>query len=325
MTAMNSLEELVGVINQYKDITVIGHINPDGDTLGSTLALGLGLQQLGKQVVMINEDKVPEVYQFLPGALDVVQPLEEYLKDRLVIFVDCTDTRRSGESVANLLEKSSCVLNIDHHISNEMFGKYNYVDSQAAATGIIIWELLKQLKIKANSQMATCVYVALVTDTGSFRYSNTNAMCHLVAAELFQCGIDQETVNIELYEEVPLKGLELIKLGLKNLHVSADGKVAWIVFSQETMNKLEAGDEHLEGVVNYAKSVKGVEVGILFREVDNELTKVSLRSKSFVNVSQLAAHFGGGGHIRAAGCRVKEAIDLTVEKVVRAALEAVQG
>lgn len=322
---MNSLDELAGVISQYKDITVIGHINPDGDTLGSTLALGLGLQQLGKQVVMVNEDKIPEIYQFLPAAISVTVPQEWHFRDRLVIFVDCTDTRRSGENVANLLGKATCVLNIDHHISNELFGQYNYVDAEAAATGTIIWELLKKLNVKTDRQMATCVYVALVTDTGSFRYTNTNAKSHLVAAELFQCGIDQETVNRELYEEVPLKGLELIKLGLKNLHVSVDGKVAWIVFSQQTMDQLEAEDEHLEGVVNYAKSVKGVEVGILFREVDSNLTKVSIRSKSFVNVSQLAAQFGGGGHIRAAGCRVKETIDLTVEKVVSAALEAVQG
>ncbi|HEX3032512.1 MAG TPA: DHH family phosphoesterase [Bacillota bacterium] len=321
---MNSLGELADVIGQYKDVTIIGHLNPDGDTLGSTLALGLGLQQLGKQVVMVNRDKVPGIYRFLPGAEELVTPEPRHFQERLIIFVDCTDTRRSGDEVSELLGQASCIVNIDHHISNEMFGQYNHVDTEAAAAGTVIWALLKELGVKPDARMATCVYVALVTDTGSFRYTNTNANCHHVAAELFQYGIEQETVNRELYEEVPLTSLEVVKVGLENLHISPDGRVAWIILTQETMDRLKAEDEHLEGVVNYAKSVKGVEVGLLFREAGSQLTKVSLRSKSLVNVSQLAAGFGGGGHARAAGCRVKDSLKQAVEKVVKAAVEAAQ-
>ena len=319
-----SLKEVAGLISANQAFTVIGHTNPDGDTLGSTLALGLGLQKMGKRVTLLNIDGVPEVYRFLPGSDRVVKPEAAHFPDQVVVCVDCSDPKRAGDEVIPWLAKARTVINIDHHISNASFGTVNIVDPEAASAGIIIMELLEKLGVGIDRDIATCLYVSLVTDTGSFRFSNTSPRAHRAAAKLLSTGLNQEAVNRELYEEVPLTGLQLIKAGLDNLQLSPCGKVAWMIFNRQVMESLNARDEHLEGVVNYAKSIKGVEVGILFRESGEKLVKISFRSKSKVNVSDLAAKFGGGGHLRAAGCRYRVSLAEAVQNVVAAALEAVQ-
>ncbi len=322
---MSSLQEVAQLLRATQSpITVIGHTNPDGDTLGSTLALGLGLQKMGKKVTMLNIDGVPEIYRFLPESDRIVIPEATHFLNRVVVCVDCSDPKRAGDEVIPWLARAGTVINIDHHISNEFFGTVNLVDSEAASAGLIIMELLKELGVMIDPDIATCLYVSLVTDTGSFRYSNTSPRAHQAAAELLSTGLDQDVVNRELYEEVPLTSLRLIQAGLDNLQLSPCGKVAWMTFNRQVMESLNAKDEHLEGVVNYAKSIKGVEVGILFRESGEQLIKISFRSKSTVNVSDLAAKFGGGGHVRAAGCRYRVPLAEAVENVVAAALEAVQ-
>lgn len=322
---MTDFGDAVAIFRTQSRFTIIGHTNPDGDTLGSTLALGLGLESLGKQVTMCNVDRIPEIYRFLPGVDRVIQPTAELFRETVVVCVDCTDPKRAGDETVPWITGAKTVVNIDHHISNGYYAGANVVDADAAAAGLIILTILKELGIKISRDIATCLYVTLITDTGSFRYTNTTPQAFMAAAELLAAGPDQERINRELYEEVPLTGLQLIKVGLENLRVSPCGKVAWIILTKLEMEHLKAADEHLEGLVNYAKSVRGVEVGILFRESEENLIKISFRSKSSVNVSDLAANFGGGGHIRAAGCRYRVPLSEAVSKVTRAAVEAVRN
>lgn len=322
---MSNLKEAAQLFREKQSFTLIGHTNPDGDTLGSTLALGLGLLKLGKKVMMLNIDGVPEIYRFLPGSDQILKPNAAHFTAQVVVCVDCSDIKRAGDEVIPWISGANTIINIDHHISNDYFGTINIVEPEAASAGIIVKQMLEELGVIIDKDIATCLYVSLVTDTGSFKFSNTTPQSHQVAAELLSTGLDQELVNRELYEEVPLNSLRLIQAGLDNLQITPCGKVAWMTFNRQIMEELKAKDEHLEGVVNYAKTIKGVEVGILFRESGDKLVKISFRSKSTVNVSDLAAKFGGGGHIRAAGCRYRESLENAVNKVVATALEAVRG
>lgn len=309
---MEGIEDIVKILKTKQTFVLTTHIHADGDALGSLLALGLALINNGKNAVMIHSEPVPESYRFLPGAEQVkmVQDLKESFE--VGIALDCTNLSRAGDA-AHILQKADCVINIDHHISNEYFGQINMVETEVAATGEMVCALLVKGGFIITPDIATNLYTAIITDTGSFRHQNTTANCFRTCAYLLECGAAHNFIQHNLYEQRSLQSLRFMVKVLQTLSINENGMIAWMTITRDIITEADNSD----GLIDYAKSLKGVEVGILFKEMDSGEIKVSFRSKSFVDVNQLAAHFGGGGHERAAGCSIKGNLKEVEQLVIR--------
>lgn len=322
---MNNLADIAAALKRAESVLVCGHVMPDGDSLGSVLALGLTLESMGKKVTMAGPDPSPTIYDFLPG-------LDKYRVglppdggfDTLVIL-DCSVPERLGPGFQELLSGETDIIILDHHASSSCFGKYRYVDPAASAVGEIIYDLIIEMGLEINRDVAICLYTAIVTDTGSFQYDSTTPGTLRRVANLMEIGVPAAQINVRIYEEKPKVVFQLLCSALSTLTTSSCGKVSWMTVTRETIKSSGAEDEHTEGLVNYAKSIRGVEVGMLFREVEEGIYKISFRSKDAVDVNRLAALFGGGGHPHASGCTVQGALDEIKEKVIAAALLAVRG
>ncbi|HZK18154.1 MAG TPA: bifunctional oligoribonuclease/PAP phosphatase NrnA [Clostridia bacterium] len=307
-----------------KNFVLTGHIMPDGDCLGSVLGLGIALQSIGKSVVMYSPDRAPGIYDFLPGGDQLVYDLNKEVEKNydVLIALDCSVEDRLG-NLKGLLERSDKkVINIDHHADNSRYGDYTYVDSTASATGEIIYNLLKFMDLEITEEVATCLYAAIMTDTDSFKYSNTSPETLRVAADLMELGASAHHISNWVYGEKPLGNLKALRAALDTLEVSPCGYVSWVVINYKTHRELGVCHEHTDGIVKTVRNIRQVEVGLLFRETEPGKIKISLRSKFRVNVSALAGHFGGGGHPRAAGCLIEGDLDKTVKNIVGAAVEA---
>jgi len=322
---MSSLKDIARAISAAERILICGHVMPDGDCLGSALALSLTLKQLGKQVTTAGPDPVPEVYEFLPGFQDfrVGSPPEgEY---DLLIVLDCPVPERLGNGYCELPLRNMVVVNIDHHSGSSSFGTFSYVDPKAAAVGEIIFDLFDLMQVDISLDAAICLYTAIATDTGSFQYDSTTPATHRRVARLLEIGVSVSRVNLHLYEEKSRAAQLLLGAALNTLSFSSCGKVAWMTVTRDMLRGTGAGDEHTEGIVNYARSIKGVEVGMLFHELSDGRCKISFRSKENVDVNRLAALFGGGGHSRAAGCVISGELKTIEDKVVAAAVSTAGG
>ncbi|MGB9866909.1 MAG: DHH family phosphoesterase [Bacillota bacterium] len=316
------IREIVEEIAKNTRFLVFTHEVPDGDTIGSSLALAAVLRQVGKQVFVVSADGVPEVYRFLPGAAEVLLPEEVplgFARGCCAVLVDCGEMSRSRGS-EELLQVAHTVINIDHHVSNTRFGHIWWVDTTASSVGEMVFYLIKAMGCELSPAVATCLYTAVCTDTGSFRYSNTTARCLEVASELVKSGAKPDEVSEHVYETKSVSSLRLLGVALGNLQLHPSGKIAWITLSLDEMAKVGASEEESEGLVNYARSVRGVEVGIVFRETPGGSIKVGFRSRKHVDVAKLAEEFGGGGHPRASGCTITSQ---KLEHVVRVVVDRV--
>ncbi len=320
---MNKLSSIANALFNAEKIIISGHVAPDGDSIGSTLALGLALEKLGKQVTMTCPDGLPEKYAFLPGAERLQCGLPSGSYDTFVVL-DCSAPDRIGENLEPLLNKNLKVVVIDHHVGNECFADISYIDSRAAATGEIVYDLLQLMQIDLDLDMAVNLYTAIVTDTGSFRYDATTADTHRRVAELVDIGVPVAKVSKLIFEQRPLVAYKVLEKALSTLSLSACGRVAWIAVDYATRKSLAVTDEHTDNLVDYPRNIKGVEVALFFKEVEPGLVKVSMRSNYFVDVNKLAAEFNGGGHLRASGCTVKGDLKQVIIEVVQKAVEAVQ-
>lgn len=327
---MNDLKYIAQKIKNASKILITGHIMPDGDSIGSVLALGMALEDMGKEIKMLSPDPVPLVFDFLPGVERIVEghngnysECGDFGEFELLVTLDCSVAKRIG----GLLQKTEqlMIINIDHHRDSEMFGDYNYVDYRASATGEIVFRLIKLMGTRITRDVATCLYTAILTDTGSFRYGNTTPAAHLIAAELIECGIQAADICRKIYDEKPIKNLRMLEAALRTLQVSNCGKVAWAIIDNNIHQKLEAREENANGIVGMVREIRGVEVAIFFHEVEPGKTKVSLRSKYKVRVNEVAALFGGGGHEKAAGCLIKGKPRDISNSVIKAAIKAVHA
>lgn len=322
---MNNLGEIAGVLGQAQSFLICGHEMPDGDALGSVLALGFILEKLGKKVVMAGPDPVPQMYRFLPGVERFQAGEPPRGEFDYLVALDCSVPERLGNGYRELLAGGLPVINIDHHVGSVSFGTYRFVDVNAAAVGEIIFDLAGLLEVKISPNAATCLYTAIVTDTGAFRYDNTSSATHRRVAQLLELGVSAAQVNVLVYEEKPGSAIRLLGAALSTLSLSACGKVGWLTVTRDMLRLAGAEDEHTEGLVNYARRIAGVEVGLLFRELADGRYKISFRSKNYVDVNRLAGLFGGGGHARAAGCVLRGDLAIIRERIVAAAVEATGG
>ena len=310
-------------IKKGKRFIVISHVNPEGDAIGSLLGLALALKGMGKEVIAYLEDSVPDVYNFLPGREMIVHTPEGIGKVDATFAVDCGQMERLGGRFVSFNGKGT-VVNMDHHITNSYFGDINIVAPEASAAGEIVFDLLTEAGIKITPDVATNLYVAIHTDTGSFRYSSSSPDAFKKAGELVRFGADPWVIASRVYENYPLKRFKLLSMALSTLEVLNGGKVSTVKVTLDMLKSAGGGKDMVDGFVNFARAVEGVEVGVLFRECGEDEYKVSLRSKGSVDVSKVAGQFGGGGHPNAAGFNIKGGFE-EVKKQVIDALNASLG
>ena len=295
-----NLKETAKVINCSNTIALIPHISPDGDCIGSSLALALALRQNGKDVSVYLEDKIPGNLSFLPG-IDIVKAYDGREKRfDLAIAVDTGDKERLGQRI-DIFENAKDTVNIDHHDTNTYFARHNVVYPQASSAGEIIYNLFKIMNIEIDSDIATCIYVAVLTDTGGFKYSNTTAHTHDIASDLIKKGVNVADVSAKIYDSIPLKKVKLMGYAIESLEILCQGLVSVVAISEKMLKDSGASEEDCEGIVNIPRNIQGVEVAFLLKHKSESEIKVNLRSNSYVDVSKIAVEFSGGGHKRAAG------------------------
>ncbi|MBP1931535.1 DHH family phosphoesterase [Ammoniphilus resinae] len=287
---------------------VLNHVSPDGDATGSLLAMGHLLQTLGKTFTLANEGQTPRKLLFLPLSESILDlSTQELPPFSTVIALDCGDFKRIGDASRFIMENAQ-ILNIDHHPTNDFFGTVNIVQTEACSTAEILFDLVKQMDIPLTEELAKPLYMGFLTDTGGFRYSNTTAEVMSKAAELLSCGVSPSDMAERCLETISKTYVQLLRLVLETIDVSFSGKVATLSATLDTIKEVDADSDDLDGLVNYARNIEGVEVGILFKEKDENTIKVSLRSKHQVDVGKIAKELGGGGHVRAAGCTINASL-----------------
>ncbi len=314
---MNELFQKIGdIVNKYSKFLIVAHKNPDGDAIGSSLAFYSVLKEMGKVVYVENPTDVPSLYKFLDD-YDKIEPISNNKDVDVVIAVDTAEIDRCG--IDKNYAKDKVFINIDHHKTNTMFAKINLIDSNAAAVGCILWDLFVYNKFPISKKTALYLYVSIMTDTGSFRYASTSPKTMRIAADLIEKGVNPWFAAYNIYESRKLKTLKLLGLVLNTLETYYDGKLAIEYVTQDMFKKTDTYIENTEGFVNFARSVRGAEVGVLLREDEPNYFKISMRSKDKVDVSKAAALvFGGGGHKNAAGGQIKGTLGEVREKIIEA-------
>jgi len=317
-----SLAEVVSFLREKQSFVVTGHVSPEGDVIGSGIALALALRGMGKKAEVINRDPIPQQLLFLPHeGLFTQQKSVSQAADALVV-VDSGSFERTGYTRSASIP---AVVNIDHHITNPSFGNINWVVPTAMATGEMIYDLLKEMEAPITPPIATCIYTALITETGSFRFVNTTSRALQIAGEMIERGADPFRIATALFEANTAGRLKLLAEVLEKMEVSADERIAWIQVTQAQLRKTGTTFEDTEDFVTYPRSIEKVEVAVFFREIGPEQYKISFRSQGKVDVALLAKRWGGGGHTYAAGCtrvgpweKVKEMILTSVQEAIYA-------
>jgi len=317
------LEAVVAAIVAGHRFVVTGHRNPDGDVLGSMAALTVVLRRLGKEVVVFNRDPVPQQFAFLPIATELRTDLTDVGPIDVACLVDCSDPDRAVNGFADMVPGARIVA-LDHHPGAVGAVDVCCHDTDAPAVGVLVHRLAEALGVEVDAEIGEGILVSIVTDTGSFRYSNTNVEAHDIAGRLLAAGVDGHQIASALYEAEPLAKLKALGLALSALELSDDGRVAWMIMSPELLGEDGGSVELLDGVVDYGRRVRGVEVACMVRASRTSgLFRVSMRSRGLIDVEAAAVELGGGGHRFAAGCELP-APDLQAAVVrVRAALAAV--
>jgi len=317
---ISTLEEFCNGLKKMDNYLLASHVNPEGDAVGSVIAMESILSRLGKKTTIGCEDVFPERLHCLPHR-DRWNTYDD-LKNKkgrfdALVVADCPTLERIGK-VRDLLRPDTVIFNIDHHISNSGFGQYNYVLPKAAACGEVIYDIVKELKLTVTKEEASALYVSLSTDTGSFKYSNTSVHTHRIAAELIHAGIDIERINEDLYATYSLNKLTLYSRLLGKVETAFGGKVAWAALYRKDLEHSGGTYEDTEGFIDFLKYIKEVKVAFFLSEMQkpNEV-KVSFRSKGPYDVNQIAMAFGGGGHKKASGCTIPKNLEEAVRLILK--------
>jgi phosphoesterase RecJ-like protein len=319
--------KLLSLIKENKNFLIVSHINPEGDAIGSCIALALGLKKMGKYAYVLNRDPVPQILKFLPYSNMVSRKVPHLLFD-IMFVVDCVNVKRTG--LKNLKAKTTVI--IDHHIpqpenevsmsNNQRTSSISLIEPDASATGELVYRLLRSLGVPIDNEIAENLYTAIYTDTGGFRYSNINPETLKIISELIKAGVDPWKVTREVYESFSLNRLRL--LGMSLCTIEKKGKIACITVTQQMFKDTDTSAEDTEDFVDFPRKVKDIEVAVLLREDGKDSYKISLRSKGNINVESIAKDFGGGGHPNAAGCKINGSISEVKEKIFKAVRKAIR-
>jgi len=314
------LSQVVELVEKKDRFAITSHVRPDGDSLGSSLGLYWLLRALDKEVEVTMRDMAPHAYQQLPGADAIrVTPAVDRPYDA-VFVIECSDIDRPG-----LIDlEKQFVVNIDHHSTTALFGAINWIDSTASAVGEMIYNLCKATGVRVTKEIAECVYTALLTDTGSFHYSNTTERTFKIASELVRTGVKPAKTAEAIFGSYQWPKIELLSLVLATAKRDETGQIAWMEQTLEMQEQTRASEEDADGFVNYPLSVAEIEATALFKECSPGVYRTSLRSKGDVNVAKVAEQFGGGGHRNAAGCTLKGNLESVERQLVPLLQDAIK-
>lgn len=308
------INEIINTINKNNSFLITSHISPDGDALGSVIALGLILKNLNKKVIYHIDPSIGDKYSFLTQIEDISSDSDIADENYDVgICLDCSDTNHLFGT--NILKQCTKIVNIDHHISNKFYGDINLVDSKAGATGEIIYELLSFIKINLNKNIAIALYTAIVTDTGNFKYSNATSKTHFIVSELLKQPFEAWKINKKIFDEHKKSKVFLLGKAINNLQFFLDDKLAITILTQNDLQEVGAPPDEVEGLINIGRDIIGVEVSILLKENNTNEYKIGFRSNKYVDVGEIALELGGGGHSRASGCIMSGNKDEIINKL----------
>lgn len=316
-----SLEKVCQAIKKNKKFLITAHYEPEGDSIGSQLAMAGLLKQLNKKYIIVNVDLPPERYEFLRNIGQIgLSSLETYDFD-IALVLDCPILERIGN--VNKIIRNKPIINIDHHVSNRYFGTINYVQKNASSTGEILYSLVEKLGCKLNRDLATYLYLAILTDTGGFVYSNTTPKAMRIAANLLEFGLNPKELYERIYESHSLASRKLLGMCLNTLKISPDGQIVWMYLTKDMFKRTKAATHDAENFINYARFVNGVKMAMLFSDAPKKgFIKVSFRSNQLdIDVNKFAAKFGGGGHVSASGCLVRGTLTAVQKKILKKAKE----
>jgi bifunctional oligoribonuclease and PAP phosphatase NrnA len=317
--------EIGRALREHSKFAVLSHVRPDGDALGSTLALALSLKELGKEVRAWNEEGMLEKYNFLARAELLTQPPSAPEDFDVAIALDTAVQNRLGTTATAAVGSAKLWINIDHHPSNPRYGDLVYIDPTAPATGQILFEFLTNQKFPVTPAIAENLYAAISTDTGSFQYPNTTVRTFEIAGELVRCGVDVGRISQLLYENFPRRRIELLRELLGTMRFACEGKLAWFSLSQAAALALGVIPEDNEGLIDHLRATRGVIVAIFFEELPDGKVRVSMRSKNeAVDVCAICTQFGGGGHVLAAGARLRGTLPDVEKRIVEQACAAIE-
>jgi phosphoesterase RecJ-like protein len=323
ITALRSeVDQLGELCDRHQKIMVLGHKDADGDTLGCSLAFGEALRRLGKQVSIVMPHPLSQKYAWMPGFDQIVERPDEGVQ--LVLFFDAGSMARSGSAVEHIAEHAT-IVNVDHHSSNSRFGDVNIIDPEASAVGQMCLDMLEHFGWEITPAMASNLYTALMTDTGGFRHENTTPRALRDAARLAALGADPGYVASMVYKSRPLTTLKLSALALASMQVEMNGQLVWAKVTRKMLRDAGAVMSESEDIIDTLNSLAGLDLAVIFKEVQSKLTKISVRSRGAVDAAALCGQFGGGGHLRAAGAEVALRLDEAIPTVLEAAREAIDA
>lgn len=311
------LSEAVNGLKNADDILILCHRNPDGDTLGSGFALLRALKAMGKRVKLSCDDKIPVKFGYLYEGID-----SEEFEERFIVSVDVAERKLLGENYAELYG-DRVDLSLDHHGTARLFAKKTYCEPDSASACEIIFNVIKALGVEMSKEIASCIYTGMSTDTGCFRYSNVTPRTHRIAAELIEKGADHARINVKMFETKSMNGIMLEKLCLQSLEFYGEGRVAAITVTKKMLESCSCDKSDLDAIKPITRQIEGVEIGLTVKEEDNGKTGISVRTSENYDASLICAEFGGGGHMRAAGCEMKCSPEEAREKLVKFIVENV--
>ena len=319
---MMMLNNIINTIKNARSIAILPHISIDGDALGSSLALGMALKRLNKSVSICLEEEIPYIYNFLPGK----ELISSYITEQgnaydVIVALDTGDIGRLGKR-AELLQLAGKTINIDHHNTNSEYAFLNFVQTSSSAVGEIIYQVVRMMGLNLDRDISTCLYVAIATDTGGFRFSNTTALTHQITADLINNGVNVSEISDLIFDSTTLPKVKLTGLAIKSLEILENGKVAYITMTNDMFVSTGAKEEDCDGIVNIGRNIRGVEVAVMFRPKENGETRVNFRSKSYLDVAQIANFYKGGGHKKAAGCTTHGNLDDVKKSILNDIKEA---
>ena len=313
------LDKIIRAVKGSSTFAIGGHMRPDGDCIGSQLAMAYALKNLGKKVTVFNQDDIPEKLAFLDPRNLLKGPVKGRHYD-CVIVTDCASYERMG-TICDSVSLRDLLINIDHHGSNSRYGDINWVDPKSASSGELVFQLFKQANWPITPPIADCLFTAISTDTGSFQYATTRPSTYLIAAELVKRGANLSRICEEVYQSYPLSRVKLQRHMYNSFKIIENNQIAYFWIRQADYKKTGAVPDETEGLIDHIRNIQGVKIACLFEEIEPELTRVSLRSKlPELDVSTIAVSFGGGGHLSAAGARIPGK-QITIQRQVLAAVK----
>jgi bifunctional oligoribonuclease and PAP phosphatase NrnA len=318
------LLEIGKLIKEENNFAITSHTSPDGDSIGSLLGLYNALKEINKDADMFIDDSLPEKYSFMPKFNEIKQLENAKKRYRCLFVLDCGDENRLG-SCKELISRSDIVINIDHHISNSLFGNLNIVDKNASSVGEMIYQLIKINGLDVSKDTAMCLYTSILTDTGGFKYSNTTSMTFSIVGDLINNSFDFSEIYNRVFDVKTIEQVRLMAKVSSTLETFLDNKIGVISLTQNMLKECNASEEHASDFVNIVRDINEVEIGVFIKEVDNTTCRVSLRSKKYVDVRRIAEVFGGGGHIRAAGCTIKQTLEESKAIIIKEIQNILKG